>query len=84
MCNWYIQLIVIRGDRGFYKPPQNKVNCHAVWNFPWRPPAQNNIFHKIHFPNHAEEKYSGTVVSFLKKSLYYWKLPSVTLLKAAG
>lgn len=24
-----------------------------MWNFPWRPPAQNNIFHKIHFPKHS-------------------------------
>lgn len=63
MCNWYIQLIVIRGDRRFLTPTTrpNKVICHAVWNFPWHRPAQNNIFHKINFPKHSEEKYAGTV-----------------------
>lgn len=60
-CNRYLGLIVIRGDRGFHKKTLNKVNCHAGWNFPPRPPAQNNIFHKINFPRHSEEKYSPRV-----------------------
>lgn len=53
-----------------------------MWNFPQRSPAQNNIFHKIHFPKHSEEKYSGMVRVVSQEISVLLKVPICHIVKS--